>query len=137
MKFAELHIGDWFEWDKRVCIRLKDMIMSLDKRDFGTLYTLIQEDREVRYITAFDYQVKPSCAGCGANEISIKNAPIEALLEYPFTGTFYAKISPYDPDDPDLVVIRTQGNDQGSLYYSRFFHSKVRMVDTMRVQMFE
>lgn len=39
MKFAELLTGDWFEWNERAYIRLKDTIMSLDKHDFGTLYT--------------------------------------------------------------------------------------------------
>lgn len=137
MKFAELLTGDWFEWNERAYIRLKNMIMSLDKRDFGTLYTPLLENREVKYITAFDYQVKPTYAGCGNNEVSIKSAPIETLLEYPFTGSFYVKISPYDPDDPDLVVIRTQGDDQGSLFYSRFLNVKVRIVDTIHLQNYE
>lgn len=137
MKFAELLTGDWFEWNERTYIRLKNTIMSLDKRDFGTLYSPLLENREVKYITAFNYQVKPSYAGCGNNEVSIKDAPIKVLLEHPFTGSFYAKISPYDPDDPDLVVIRTQGNDQGSLYYSRFLNAKVCIVDTIHLQNYE
>lgn len=137
MKFAELLTGDWFEWNERAYIRLKDTIMSLDRRDFGILYPPLWENREVKYITAFDYQVKPSYAGCGNNEVSIKGAPIEVLLEYPFTGSFYVKISPYDPDDPDLVVIRAQGDDQGSLFYSRFLNSKVRIVDTIHLQNYE
>lgn len=137
MKFAELLTGDWFEWNERTYIRLKNTIMSLDKHDFGTLYSPLLENREVKYITAFDYQVKSSYAGCGNNEVSIKDAPIEVLLEHPFTGSFYAKISPYDPDDPDLVVIRTQGYDQGSLYYSRFLNAKVCIVDTIHLQNYE
>lgn len=137
MKFAELLTGDWFEWNGRAYIRLKDTIMSLDKRDFGTLYTPLLGNREVKYITAFDYQVKPPYADCGNNEISIKGAPIEVLLEHPFTGSFYVKISPYDPNDPDLVVIRTQGDNQGSLYYSRFLNAKVCIVDTIHLQNYE
>lgn len=137
MKFAELLTGDWFEWNERTYIRLKNTIMSLDKRDFGTLYSPLLENREVKYITAFDYQVKSSYAGCGNNEVSIKDAPIEVLLEHPFTGSFYVKISPYDPDDPDLVVIRTQGYDQGSRFYSRFLNAKVRIVDTIHLQNYE
>lgn len=137
MKFAELLTGDWFEWNERTYIRLKNTIMSLDKRDFGTLHFPLLGNREVKYITAFDYQVQPAYAGCGNNEVSIKDAPIEVLLEYPFTGSFYAKISPYDPDGPDLAVIHTQGNNQGSLYYSRFLNAKVRIVDTIHLQNYE
>ena len=137
MKFTELLTGDWFEWNGRAYIRLKDTIMSLDKHDFGTLYTPPLRNIEVKYITAFDYQVKPAYAGCGNNEVSIKGAPIEVLLEHPFTGSFYTKISPYDPDDPDLVVICTQGDDQSSLFYSRFLNAKVRIVDTIHLQNYE
>ena len=38
MVFSDLRMGDWFEWNRRIYIRLKDMIMSLNKDDFGTLY---------------------------------------------------------------------------------------------------
>lgn len=137
MKFAELRTGDWFEWDNKPFIRLKCDVMSLSAGDFGMVYPPLIDEREVKYLTAFDYQVKPSYAGCGSNEISIKSAPIEIMLEYARFGSLYVKISPYDPSDPDLVVIRTQGDDQGSLYYSRFLDARVRIVDKMCVRIFE
>ena len=57
MVFADLRMGDWFEWNRRIYIRLKDMIMSLNKDDFGTLYSPLYSEQEVKYITVFDYDV--------------------------------------------------------------------------------
>lgn len=137
MKFAELHIGDWFEWDKRVCIRLKNMIMSLNKRDFGALYTPIMENREVRYITTFDYDATAKIA----NFTKIKNLDAN---ETPFTmllksssGRFYVRISPYDPGDRDLVVISAPNDNQGTLVHSKYFINKFDVVEKVRVNMLE
>lgn len=137
MKFAELRTGDWFEWDAHIYIRLKDMIMSLDRRDFGALYEPIMENREVRYITTFDYDATAEIA----NFTKIKNldaneVPFNMLLKSS-GGRFYVRISPYNPGERDLVIISTPNDNQGTLIYSKYFIDKFDVIKKMRVNLFE
>lgn len=137
MKFAELRVGDWFEYDKRVCIRLKNMIMSLDRRDFGTLYMPIREDREVNYITAFDYDATAEINNFNKTKnLDPKETPFNMLLKSS-SGRFYVKISPYISGAPDLVIINAPNDNQGLFVHSKYFINKFDVVDKAHVNIFE
>lgn len=137
MKFADLRTGDWFEWDKRIYIRLKNMIMSLDKSDFGTLYAPLFAEREVKYITAFDYDATAELDRFKKiTDLNADEAPFNMLLKSS-QGNFYVKISPYNPGDRDMIAVNTVSDNQGRLVHSKYFINRLDVVDKMRVNLFE
>ena len=137
MIFGDLRKGDWFEWDKRIYIRLEDMIMSLNNDDFGTLYTPLYSEQEVKYITVFDYDASTELERF--NKIKNLNAdevPYNMLLKSS-GGNFYVKISPYIPSERDMVVVNTKGHFQGAFVYSKYFTHQFEIIDKMRITLFE
>lgn len=137
MTFADLRMGDWFEWDKRIYIRLKNMIMSLSNGDFGTLYAPLYSKREVKYIASFDYDASIELERFNkTKDLNANEAPYNMLLKSS-CGIFYVKINPSIPDERDMVLVNTPGANQGALVYSEYFRNQLDIVDKMRVNLFE
>ena len=121
MVFSDLRMGDWFEWDKRIYIRLEDMIMSLNNDDFGTLYTPLYSEQEVKYITVFDYDASAELERFNKTKnLNADEVPYNMLLKSS-GGNFYVKISPYIPGERDMVVVNTKGHFQGAFVYSKYW----------------
>lgn len=137
MTFADLRMGDWFEWDKRIYIRLKNMIMSLSKGDFGALYAPLYSKREVKYIASFDYDASIELERFNkTKDLNANEAPYNMLLKSS-CGIFYVKISPSIPGERDMVLVNTPGVNQGALVYSEYFRNRLDIVDKMRINLFE
>lgn len=139
MVFSDLRMGDWFEWDKRIYINLKDRIMSLNKDDFGTLYAPLYSEREVKYITVFDYDASAELEKFNKTKnLNADEVPYNMLLKSS-SGNFYVKINPYIPGERDsnMVVVNTKGNFQGALVYSKYFTHQFDIIDKMRISLFE
>ena len=137
MVFSDLRMGDWFEWDKRIYIRLKDMIMSLNKDDFGTLCVPLYSEREVKYITVFDYDASTELEKFNKTKnLNADEVPCNMLLKSS-SGNFYVKISPYIPGERDMVVVNTKGHFQGAFVYSKYFTHQFDIIDKMRISLFE
>lgn len=137
MVFADLRIGDWFEWDKRIYIRLNGMIMSLNKDDFGALYTPLYSEREVKYITVFDYDASTELKKFNKTKnLNVDEVPYNMLLKSS-SGNFYVKINPFMPGERDMVVVNTTSPLQGALVYSKYFTHQFDIIDKMRISLFE
>ena len=139
MTFAELRMGDQFEWDKRIYIRLKDMIMSLNKGDFGTLYTLLDSELEVKYITVFDYDASTELEKFNKTKnLNADEVPYKMLLNSS-GGNFCVKINSFSimPNERDMVVVNTTSTNQGTLVYSKYFTHQFDIIGKMRIRLFE
>ena len=137
MIFADLRMGDWFEWNRRIYIRLKDMIMSLNKDDFGTLYAPLYSEQEVKYITVFDYDMSTELEKFNKTKnLNADEVPYNMLLKSS-SGNFYVKINPYIPGERDMVVVNTTSPLQGSFVYSKYFTHQFDIIDKMRISLFE
>lgn len=137
MVFSDLRMGDWFEWDKRIYINLKDMIMSLNKDDFGTLYAPLYSEREVKYITVFDYDASTELKKFNKTKnLNADEVPYNMLLKSS-SGNFYVKINPYIPGERDMVVVNTKNHLQGAFVYSKCFTHQFEIIDKMRISLFE
>ena len=137
MVFSDLCMGDWVEWDKRIYIRLKDMIMSLNNDDFGTLYAPLYSEREVKYITVFDYDASTELEKFNKTKnLNADEVPYNMLLKSS-GGNFYVKISPYIPSERDMVVVNTKGHLQGAFVHSKYFTHQFEIIDKMRISLFE
>lgn len=137
MKFTELLTGDWFEWNGRAYIRLKDTIMSLNKGDFGALYTPLYSEREVKYITVFDYDASTELEKFNKTKnLNADEVPYNMLLKSS-SGNFYVKIDSFMPDERDMVVVNTTSPLQGAFVYSKYFTHQFDIIDKMRISLFE
>ena len=137
MIFADLRMGDWFEWNRRIYIRLKDMIMSLNKDDFGILYAPLYSEQEVKYIIAFDYDASAELEKFNKTKnLNADEVPYNMLLKSS-SGNFYVKINPYIPGERDMVVVNTKGHFQGVFVYSKYFTHQFEIIDKMRISLFE
>lgn len=137
MTFADLHVGDWFEWDEQIYIRLKDMVMSLNKGDFGTLYTPLSSEQEVKYITVFDYDASTELEKFNKTKnLNADEVPYKMLLKSS-GGNFCVKIHSFMPDKRDMIVVNTTSTNQGALVYSKYFAHQFDIIDKMRISLFE
>lgn len=137
MVFADLRMGDWFECDKQIYIRLQNMIMSLSKGDFGALYTPLYSEQEVKYITVFDYDASTELEKFNKTKnLNADEVPYKMLLKSS-SGNFYVKIDSFMTDERDMVVVNTTSPLQGALVYSKYFTHQFDIIDKMRISLFE
>lgn len=135
MTFADLHIGDYFLLIDKPYIRLQEYIMSLDKGDFGLVYTMPSGSCPVEFLSSFEYKPNPYLAvdsDINPNNVPIDKAPSYMLLQSVNTNSLYVKIKAFYGTGDNLIYVKTLMH-QGSFCDSARTSINVRIVDAMTV----